>query len=61
MALGIPIAYSLLLCGVALVMLSFGFLVVFSHRIAMSIQTQNVVARIVARVGSETMGASVPS
>jgi uncharacterized membrane protein len=33
--------------GVALVMLSFVLLMVFSHRIAMSIQTQNVVARIV--------------
>lgn len=37
-----------LMCGVVLVIASFGFLVVFSHRIAMSIQTQNVVARIVA-------------
>src|SRR5262249_34572340 len=37
-----------IICGVALVTLSFAFLVVFSHRIAMSIQTQNVVARIVA-------------
>lgn len=35
-------------CSVVLVMLSFWFLIVFSHRIAMSIQTQNVVARIVA-------------
>jgi uncharacterized membrane protein len=35
-------------CSVALVMVSFIFLVVFSHRISMSIQTQNVVARIVA-------------
>jgi uncharacterized membrane protein len=34
--------------GVVLVVLSFGFLVVFTHRIATSIQTQNVVARIVA-------------
>src|SRR5213593_2876377 len=33
---------------VVLVGASFGFLVIFSHRIAMSIQTQNVVARIVA-------------
>ena len=32
---------------VVLVGVSFGFLVIFSHRIAMSIQTQNVVARIV--------------
>ena len=32
---------------VVLVGASFGFLVIFSHRIAMSIQTQNVVARIV--------------
>ncbi|HKF69405.1 MAG TPA: DUF2254 family protein, partial [Vicinamibacterales bacterium] len=31
-----------------LVMLSFAFLIVFSHRIAMSIQTQNVVEHIVA-------------
>ena len=37
-----------LCCSVSLVMVSFVFLVVFSHRIAMSIQTQNVVARIVA-------------
>jgi uncharacterized membrane protein len=37
-----------LFCSVVLVMVSFVFLVVFSHRIAMSIQTQNVVARIVA-------------
>ena len=37
-----------LMCGVALVMASFIVLVIFSHRIAMSIQTQNVVARIVA-------------
>jgi len=37
-----------IICGVALVTLSFAFLVVFSHRIAMSIQTQNVVAHIVA-------------
>jgi uncharacterized membrane protein len=37
-----------IMCGVVLVMLSFAFLVVFSHRIAMSIQTQNVVAHIVA-------------
>jgi uncharacterized membrane protein len=33
--------------GVVLVGVSFGFLVIFSHRIAMSIQLQNVVARIV--------------
>jgi len=33
--------------SVVLVGLSFGFLVIFSHRIAMSIQLQNVVARIV--------------
>jgi uncharacterized membrane protein len=37
-----------IMCSVALVMLSFAFLVVFSHRIAMSVRTQNVVARIVA-------------
>jgi uncharacterized membrane protein len=37
-----------LACGVVLVVLSFGFLVVFTLRIAMSIQTQNVVAHIVA-------------
>ena len=37
-----------LMCGVALVMTSFIVLVIFSHRIAMSIQTQNVVAHIVA-------------
>src|SRR5215813_11505606 len=37
-----------LMCGVALVMASFIVLVIFSHRIAMSIQTQNVVAHIVA-------------
>jgi uncharacterized membrane protein len=37
-----------LLCSVVLVMVSFGFLIIFSHRIAVSIQTQNVVARIVA-------------
>ena len=36
-----------LCCSVVLVMASFAFLVVFSHRIAMSIQTQNVVAHIV--------------
>ena len=39
-----------LCCSVVLVMASFGFLVVFSHRIAMSIQTQNVVAHIVTDV-----------
>src|SRR5215467_4500166 len=37
-----------LMCDVALVMTSFIVLVIFSHRIAMSIQTQNVVAHIVA-------------
>lgn len=37
-----------LVCGVLLVIVSFVFLVIFSHRIAMSIQTQNVVAHIVA-------------
>ena len=37
-----------LMCSVALVMASFIMLVIFSHRIAMSIQTQNVVAHIVA-------------
>jgi uncharacterized membrane protein len=37
-----------IVCDVVLVMLSFVILVVFSHRIAMSIQTQNVVAHIVA-------------
>jgi uncharacterized membrane protein len=37
-----------LVCSVLLVLASFGFLVVFSHRIAMSIQTQHVVAHIVA-------------
>jgi len=37
-----------LCCSVVLVLLSFGFLVVYSHRVAMSIQTQNVVARIVS-------------
>jgi uncharacterized membrane protein len=35
------------MCSVALVIVCFTFLIVFSHRIAMSIQTQNVVARIV--------------
>jgi uncharacterized membrane protein len=35
------------ICSVALVILCFTFLILFSHRIAMSIQTQNVVARIV--------------
>jgi uncharacterized membrane protein len=35
------------MCSVVLVILCFTFLIVFSHRIAMSIQTQNVVARIV--------------
>jgi uncharacterized membrane protein len=37
----------LTLCDVALVVTSFVFIVIFSHRIAMSIQTQNVVAHIV--------------
>ena len=37
-----------LICSAILVMLSFAFLIVFSHRIAMSIQTQNVVEHIVA-------------
>jgi len=37
-----------LLCSVLLVIVSFAFLVVFSHRTAVSIQTQNVVAHIVA-------------
>ena len=37
-----------LMCDVVLVTASFVFLVIFSHRIAMSIQTQNVVAHIVA-------------
>ena len=41
-----------LCCGVVMVMASFGFLVVFTHRIAMSIQTQNVVARIVGELHS---------
>src|SRR5215510_783274 len=36
-----------LMCDVALVITSFVFIVIFSHRIAMSIQTQNVVAHIV--------------
>jgi uncharacterized membrane protein len=36
------------MCSVVLVIVCFTFLIVFSHRIAMSIQTQNVVARIVA-------------
>ena len=36
-----------LICDVALVITSFVFIVIFSHRIAMSIQTQNVVAHIV--------------
>jgi uncharacterized membrane protein len=36
-----------LVCSVVLVIVSFVFLIVFSHRIAMSIQTQNVVAHIV--------------
>src|SRR5215471_17658086 len=36
-----------LMCDVAMVMTSFVFIVIFSHRIAMSIQTQNVVAHIV--------------
>jgi uncharacterized membrane protein len=35
------------MCSVVLVIVFFTFLIVFSHRIAMSIQTQNVVARIV--------------
>jgi uncharacterized membrane protein len=35
------------MCSVVLVIASFTLLIVFSHRIAMSIQTQNVVARIV--------------
>ena len=39
-----------LCCSVVLVIASFIFLVVFSHRIAMSIQTQNVVAHIVTDV-----------
>lgn len=37
-----------IMCSVLLVVISFGFLVVFSHRTAMAIQTQNVVANIVA-------------
>jgi uncharacterized membrane protein len=37
-----------LMCDVVLVVASFVFLVIFSHRIAMSVQTQNVVAHIVA-------------
>jgi len=40
------------MCGVALVIVSFVFLIVFSHRTAMSIQTQNVVARIVSDLDS---------
>src|SRR6516162_6764570 len=36
-----------LMCDVAMVIASFVFIVIFSHRIAMSIQTQNVVAHIV--------------
>ena len=36
------------MCSVSLVIVCFTFLIVFSHRIAMSIQTQNVVARIVS-------------
>jgi len=36
------------MCSVVLVIVSFTFLIIFSHRIAMSIQTQNVVAQIVA-------------
>jgi len=42
--------------GVILVMLSFACLIVFSHRIAMSIQTQNVVARIVAELDAALAG-----
>jgi uncharacterized membrane protein len=41
-----------LMCGVGLVIVSFVFLIVFSHRTAMSIQTQNVVARIVSDLDS---------
>lgn len=36
--------------SVILVIVSFAFLIIFSHRIAMSIQTQNVVAQIVAEL-----------
>jgi len=43
-----------LLCSVLLTVVSFAFLVIFSHRIAVSIQTQNVVASIVADL-SETL------
>jgi len=39
-----------LVCSVALVVVSFVFLVLFSHRTAVSIQTQNVVEHIVADV-----------
>jgi uncharacterized membrane protein len=39
-----------LVCSVVLVMVSFVFLVLFSHRTAVSIQTQNVVEHIVADV-----------
>jgi uncharacterized membrane protein len=46
---GAPVVPQLtILCSVLLVITSFAFLVVFSHRTAMAIQTQNVVARIVA-------------
>ena len=44
------------MCSVGLVIVSFTFLIVFSHRIAMSIQTQNVVARIVADLDGALAG-----
>ena len=45
-----------LTCSVLLVMLSFAVLVVFSHRIAMAIQTQNVVAYIVKDLAEALAG-----
>ncbi len=45
-----------LICSVILVMMSFACLILFSHRIAMSIQTQNVVARIVGELDASIAG-----
>ena len=44
------------LCSVALVFVSFGYLVVYNNRIAQAIQTNNVLARIVENLNSAISG-----